>query len=134
MVNALLSGDLAARLSGTVGLVKVQLLRQRSVPKLLVATGVLGLLAFGLPSTPQSQTLSALAIAAETSDVASFEPLTFADRFADDVKDLPPTVGVSVAASVDPRATRFVEYAASLEGRAAQGAERVPSETTGSRQ
>jgi hypothetical protein len=150
MVNALRLRDLAARASRLGDLLTTHFLRDRSKHRGLAAVGVLsaglgvfGVIALGLPSTPQSQTLLALSSSLETSDVAMFEPLTFADRFAADVKDLPPTVGVSGAPSDDPRAARFAEYGAVLGSRqpvTAEGVEaipqaqpRAPSETTGVR-
>src|ERR1700730_492792 len=112
MVNALLPRDLAARASRFGDLLTAHFLH-RSKRRALAALGafaaglgVFGAIALGLPSTPQSQTLSALSPALETSGVALFEPPTFADRFAADVKDFPPTIGVSGAVSDDPRAAR----------------------------
>ena len=131
MVNDLFPRDLGVRFS--------QLWQHRSVPRALAALGVLGLLALGLPSTPQSQTLSALGPNLETSDAAPLEPLTFADRFAA-AKDWPATFGVSAAASSDPRAARLAEYGASLQRSAkADGEQVIPqasrgaTETTGAR-
>jgi len=152
MVNALLPLDLAARASRLGDVLTTRFLRRWSKRRALTAMGALaaglgafGVIALGLPSTPQSQTLSALSPALETSAAAMFEPLTFADRFAADVKDLPPTVGVSASLSDDPRAARLAAYGAALEGRSgepvrAEGVEvippaqpRGPSETTGAR-
>jgi hypothetical protein len=152
MVNALVPRDLAARASRVGDLLTTHFVRRwpkrralTAVGALATGLGVFGVLALGLPSTPQSQTLSALSPALETAGVALFEPLTFADRFAADVKDLPPTVGVSASLSDDPRAARLAAYGAALEGRSresvpAEGAEvippaqpRAPSETTGAR-
>ena len=152
MVNALLPGDLVARASRFGDLVTAHFLRRWSKRRALAAVGALaaglgvfGAIALGLPSTPQSQTLSALSPALETSAAAMFEPLTFADRFAADVKDLPPTVGVAASPSDDPRAERLAAYGAGLAGGSkesvpAEGVEvippaqpRAPSETTGAR-
>lgn len=150
MVNALLPRDLAARVSRFGERLLGHFLRQGSKRRAPMTVGVLaaglamfGVIAVGLPSTPQGQTLSARSSSSETSDVAMFEPLTFADRFAADVKDLPPTIGVSAAVSDDPRAARLAAYGAALGSRepvSADGGDvipqaqpRGPSETTGAR-
>jgi hypothetical protein len=123
----------------------VNALFPRSVRRVLAVSGVLaaglGVIALGLPSTPQSQTLSALAPALDQSAASVFEPQTFADRFAADVKDLPPTIGVSAPLSDDPLAARLAEYRAVLDGASKEPGStevppaqpRVPSETTGAR-
>ena len=131
MVNALFPRDLAAHVS--------HFFRHHAKTRALTATGVVaagigvfGFIALGLPSAPQSQTLAALAPTLETPAAALFEPPTFSDRFAADVKDLPPTVGVGGSAMDDPRAARLAEYAAALKDGARES--RVPLETTGARQ
>jgi hypothetical protein len=61
---------------------------------------------------------------------------TFALRFAEDVIELPPTIGVSAIPSDNPLAARLAEYAVFLQDRAggsnaAEDVRRPRSETTG---
>jgi hypothetical protein len=148
MVNALLPRGLDRHASRLGDFLTARFFGQRSVRRTLTVSGVLAagvgvfcVIALGLPSAPQSQTVSGLAPALDQSAGALFEPLTFADRFAADVKDLPPTIGVSAPLSDDPLAVRLAEYRAVLDGASKEpvSAEvppaqpRLPSETTGAR-
>jgi hypothetical protein len=133
MVNTLLPRDLLGskrRALMTVGAI-------------ITGLGVFGVIALGLTLTPESQTLSAPSSAIDQSETALFESPTFADRFGAEVKDLPPTIGVSGSVSDDPRAAPLAAYAAVVEARsrasaAAEGPDLIPpgqppSQTTGVR-
>jgi hypothetical protein len=151
MVNAFLPRNLAARAARSGDFLFTYVWRRGSRRRSLAVVGaltaglaVIGAVAMGLPSTPQSQMLSAVSAAADKSDAAPSEPITFADRFAAVVSDLPPTVGVSASQSNDPLAVRLAEYRAVLEGQAKEPVStgiaavpehqpRAPSETTGAR-
>jgi hypothetical protein len=111
--------------------------RRRSVAVvggLAAGLGLFGAIALGLSSSPHSQTLSALTSAADQSEAVVAAPMTFADRFAADVRDLPPTIGVAAVVADSPLALALTDYGARLGGEGAESvrAPRPPAETTGS--
>ena len=129
MVNALFPRDLAAGGSRFGNGLRTHFSRHSSKRRVAAAAGVVaaglgvfGVIALGLPSTPQSQTLSALSAALDKSEPALIETLTFADRFAADVKDLPPTIGVAASVPNNPLAVRLAEYRAATGGSASEPA------------
>jgi NhaP-type Na+/H+ or K+/H+ antiporter len=121
MVNALLRRGLAGRLAQSGDFLFTYLWRhgwrRRSlamVGALTAGLAVIGAAAMLLPATPQSQMLPAVSAATDKSDAASAEPVTFADRFAAEVRDLPPTVGVAASLSNDPLAVPLAALAVRL--------------------
>jgi hypothetical protein len=85
------------------------------VGALSAGLAVIVAIAVALLTTPRSQMLSAISAAANKFTAAApSEPIPFADRFAADVGDVPPTVRVSTALSNDPLATPLAELAVRL--------------------